>query len=322
MPSLEGKRVVITGASSGLGRAAALEFVRRGARVVVSARREAELLETVRLCEALGGNAVSIPADVTKDDDVRALVERSLALDGRIDVWVNNAGTTLFGKLDWEHFSDHRAVIETNLFGSMRCAALVMPIFERQERGVLVNVGSILSKIGQPFVPSYTISKFALRGLSETLRTGTADLPNVHVCSLFPYATSTPHFETAANHTGLAAHPVPPVQSPENVARALVDLAERPRRERHVPRIAALGLFLHTLIPRTVERTLLHVLTRTHLGPEREPDNQGLLRSASGGAPATVHGSRAEKMSSFRLLGWILSHFVKIMTRPAPRMGR
>lgn len=321
MPSLEGKRVVITGASSGLGRAAALEFARRGARVVVSARREAELAETVRQCEALGASAVSVRADVTKDDDVRELVERSLALDGRIDVWVNNAGTTLFGKLDWEHLSDHRAVIETNLFGAIRCAALVMPIFERQERGVLINVGSILSKIGQPFVPSYTISKFALRGLSEALRTGAADMPHVHVCTLLPYATSTPHFETAANHTGLAAHPVPPVQSPDEVARALVDLAERPRRERHVPRITAFGLLLHSLMPRPVERILLHVLTKAHLGPEREPDNQGLLRSASD-EPASIHGSRAEKMGTVRLFSWIISHFLKIMTRPAPRMGR
>lgn len=288
---------------------------------MVSARRETELAETVRLCEALGGSAVGIRADVTNDHDVRELVERSLALDGRIDVWVNNAGTTLFGRLAWEHLADHRAVIETNLFGALRCAALVMPIFERQGSGVLVNVGSILSKIGQPFVPSYTISKFALRGLSETLRTGVADLPHVHVCTLLPYATSTPHFETAANHSGLAAHPVPPVQSPDDVARALVDLAERPRRERHVPRITALGLLLHTLIPRPVERTLLHVLTKTHLGPEREPDNQGLLRTAHE-EPASVHGKRAEKMSSFQLFGWILSHFVKIMTRPAPRLAR
>ena len=321
MSSLEGTRVVVTGASSGLGRAAALEFVRRGARVVVSARTEAELAETVRKCEALGGSAVSIRADVTKDEEVQNLVERSLALDGRIDVWVNNAGTTLFGKLDWEHLDDHRAVIETNLFGAMRCAALVMPVFERQGSGVLINVGSILSKIGQPFVPSYTISKFALRGLSEALRTGVADMPRVHVCTLFPYATNTPHFETAANHTGLAVHPVPPVQSPDDVARALVDLAARPRRERHVPRIAALGLLLHTLVPRPVERTLLHVLAKTHLGPELEPDNQGSLRAASD-APASVHGHRSEKMSSFALFGWILSHFVKILTRPAPRAGR
>jgi len=321
MPWLAGKVVVVTGGSSGIGRAAAREFARRGARVVVAARRANELAETVRLCEGLGGQALAVPTDVTKAEDVARLFERSLALEGRIDVWVNNAGTTLFGALDLEHFEEHRAVLETNLFGAMRCAAWVMPLFKRQGHGVLVNVGSILSKIGQPYVPSYTISKFGLRGLSEALRTDIADMPDVHVCTLLPYAISTPHFDTAANHTGLGPHPVPPVQTPEDVARALVDLAASPRRERHVPRIAYLGLLLHELFPRPVERTLLHVLTNFHVGPDRMPDRTGTLERA-GNAPAAIQGKRAARLTSLHLFTWILSHFVEIMTRPAPLAGR
>lgn len=321
MRTLHGKIVVITGASSGIGRAAALEFVRRGARVIVAARREAALAETARLCKELGGEALHVPTDVNQEEQVAHLVERSLALTGCIDIWVNNAGTTLFGPLDREHFDEHRSVIETNLFGSMRCAAHVMPIFKRQGHGVLINVGSILSKIGQPFVPSYTISKFGLRGLSEALRTDVADMSNVHVCTLLPYATTTPHFETSANHTGLGPHPLPPVQGPVEVARALVDLAESPRRERHVPRIAFLGLLLHSLMPRPVERTLLHVLANFHMGPDPSPDRIGTLRDA-GNAPGAIQGTRQPRLNSAQLFGWILTHFVKIMTRPAPSAGR
>ena len=321
MVALRGKVVVLTGGSSGIGRAAAVEFVRRGARVIVAARRSAELKETVRLCEQWGGQAMDVVVDVTKAEDVERLFERSLALEGRIDIWVNNAGTTLFGALDLVHFEEHRAVLETNLFGAMRCAAWVMPLFKRQGHGVLINVGSILSKIGQPYVPSYTISKFGLRGLSEALRTDVADMPNVHVCTLLPYAIDTPHFDTAANHTGLGPHPMPPVQTPQAVAKALVDLAASPRRERHVPRITYLGLLLHELLPRPVERTLLHVLANFHVGPDRMPDRLGTLREA-GGASAAIEGRRAPRVNSFQLFTWILSHFVKIMLRPAPSAGR
>lgn len=321
MDSLAGKVVVITGGSSGIGRAAALEFARRRARVVVAARRAEELNETVRLCQELGGEALAVPTDVTRAEEVARLFDHSFALAGRIDVWVNNAGTTLFGALDLEHFEEHRAVLETNVFGAMRCTAWVMPLFKRQRHGVLINVGSILSKIGQPYVPSYTISKFALRGLSEALRTDVADMPDVHVCTLLPYAISTPHFDTAANHTGLGPHPMPPVQAPEDVARALVDLAANPRRERHVPRIAYLGLLLHELLPRAVERTLLHVLANFHVGPDRVPDRKGTLLSP-GGTPGSIQGKRARRLDSLQLFTWILSHFVKIMTRPAPLAGR
>src|SRR5690606_17479042 len=144
------------------------------------------------------------------EDAVDALVERTLAAFERIDVWVNNAGVTLFAPLEGAPFEQHRRVIETNLFGPMYAARAVVPIFRRQGRGVMINVGSILGKVGQPFVPSYVISKFALRGLTEALRAELADAPDIHVCSLLPYAMDTPHFESGANRVGRAAHPMPP----------------------------------------------------------------------------------------------------------------
>lgn len=143
-----------------------------------------------------GAEALVVVTDVTQEADVRALLDAALARFGRIDVWVNNAGVTLFAALEDAPFEEHQRVIETNLYGAIHGARAVVPVFRRQKRGVMINVGSILGKVGQPFVPSYVISKFALRGLTEALRAELADEPDFHVSSLLPYAMDTPHFES------------------------------------------------------------------------------------------------------------------------------
>jgi len=199
MQDWKAKTVVLTGATSGLGRATALAFARRGFTIIVAGRRREALDALVASCDELGARAVSCEGDITQEADVQRLLETALAVNGRIDIWVNNAGVTLFAKLDEAPFDEHRRVIETNVIGSMLCARAVMPVFRRQEYGVLINVGSVLSKVGQPFVPSYVISKFAIRGLTEALRADVAEMPHVHVCTLLPYAIDTQHFEAGAN---------------------------------------------------------------------------------------------------------------------------
>jgi len=304
--SLRGKVVVITGASSGLGRAAALEFARFGAVLVLAARRADALEQTARLCASMGGGrAIPVMTDVTVEAEVQRLALRALELDGRIDVWVNNAGVSSFGLLDGTPFEPHRRVFETNVFGAIFGARAVLPVFRKQGRGVLINVGSILSKVGQPFVPSYVISKFAVRGLSEALRAELANYPDVHVCTLLPYAMNTQHFETAPNFVGRAAFALPPAVAPEAAARAMVQLARRPRRERHVPRITLLGLALHQLFPRTVERAIHHIVAHWHFGRLIGEEPRGNLWLPSP-EPARVRGERAPRISFPRLLLWLL----------------
>jgi NAD(P)-dependent dehydrogenase (short-subunit alcohol dehydrogenase family) len=305
---LSGKVVVITGASSGLGRAAALEFARKGARVVLASRQADTLEDTARLCRAAGAETTAVVTDVTREEDVAQLLESAQQLTGGIDVWVNNAGVTAFGTLENIPIEDHRRVLEINLWGAVHCARAVVPVFRRQGHGVMINVGSILSKVGQPFVPSYVISKFALRGLTEALRAELADQPHIHVCTLLPYAIDTPHFQVGANLVGRKPYSMPPVQSPEHVARQLVALAERPRRELHVPRIAALGLGLHALFPRLVESIIHDSLSRWHLGAGQERDAQGNLWSPSL-EPPSVHGERKPRLSLPSLIGWVLGHY-------------
>jgi short-subunit dehydrogenase len=311
MNDLAGKVIVITGASSGLGREAARQFATRGCRLVLAARREHDLEETAHMCREAGGSAVVIATDVTEEAQVEALAHRALSAWGQIDVWVNNAGVTLFAPLEQGSFEEHRRVIETNVFGAMLCARAVLPIFRRQRRGILIDVGSILSKVGQPFVPSYVISKFAVRGMSEALRAEVAEEPNIHVCTLLPFVIDTPHFQTGANAIGLEPHAMPLMQSPEKVARALVSLAERPRRELHVPRIVALGFVVHWLWPRTSERLLLRALRRWHFSDVEQPRTEGNLYVPPD-ERGTRHGSRPPQISTPAFALWVARELLRI----------
>jgi short-subunit dehydrogenase len=298
---MNGKVVVITGATSGIGRAGALEFAARGWHVVLAARRREALERAAQECRVAGGSAQAIPTDVSSEVEVRALAAAATRQTGVVDVWVNNAGVTLFGSLEESPMEEHRQVLEVNLFGAIYGARAVLPIFRQQHRGVLINVGSVLSRIGQPFVPSYVISKFALNGLTEALRAELASEPDIHVCSLLPYAVDTEHFESGANHLGRDPHAMPPMLQPEAVARAMVDLAEHPARERLVPRIAVLGLAAHALFPRAVERTILDALSKWHFGTRSERDSTGNL-FAPRRSDGAVHGSRPARVSAARLL--------------------
>jgi NAD(P)-dependent dehydrogenase (short-subunit alcohol dehydrogenase family) len=302
---LQERVVVITGASSGLGRAAALEFSRAGATVVLAARRADALQEAAGQCRDLGGTALVVVTDVTDEASVKRLASAALDQYGRIDVWVNNAGVSSFGLLEDTPFEAHRRVFETNVYGAIFGARAVLPTFRRQGRGVLINVGSTLSKVGQPFVPSYVISKFALRGLTEALRSELAQYPDVHVCTLLPYAMNTQHFESAPNFVGRAAYALPPNTSPFAAARAMVMLAHRPQRERHVPHVTQLGIVLHELFPRTVERAVHRIVSRWHFGePQAREPAGNLWRPAA--EPARIVGKRAPRISLPRLLLWLL----------------
>jgi NAD(P)-dependent dehydrogenase (short-subunit alcohol dehydrogenase family) len=311
MKDMRGKVVVITGASSGLGRAAAVRFAELGSSLALAARSEEGLEVTAGECRAKGAPTIVIPTDVTREDEVTALIARVLEEWGRIDVFVNDAAVTFFAALSDGAFADHRRVIETNVIGSMLCARAVVPVFRRQKSGVLINVSSLLGKVGNPFVASYVVSKFAVRGLSEALRAELADEPDIHVCSLFPFAMDTPHFQSGANAMGHPARPLPPMQSAEGVAGALVGLAMRPRRSRHVPRASVLALGVHSIAPRFVEQLVLRALVRWHFAPEGEPRSKGALYKPSpkGGA---VHGDRPPRLGTIPFIVWVMREAARI----------
>jgi hypothetical protein len=225
-------------------------------------------------------------------------------------VWVNNAGTTLFAQLEDGEFAAHRQVLETNLIGPMYAARLVIPVFRRQGSGTLINIGSVLSQVGQSFVPSYVISKFGLQGLSEALRTEFADDEQIQICTVLPYAVDTPHFQDGGNQIGRRAHALPPIQEPERVAAAIVDVAARPRRQRYVPRYAAMGVALHWLAPQVTERLLHHALQTFHLVSTETATHGNLF--APSAARGAIHGSRRPVIGRWAFGIWVAIDVLRI----------
>lgn len=321
MAKLRNAVVVITGASSGLGRATALELASRGAALVLAARRNEALEDTARQCRNIGGSAIVVETDVTSEPEVQQLAAQAIEAYDRIDVWINNAGVTIYSPLETATFDEHQRVIETNLFGAMHGARAAIPIFRRQRRGILINVGSVLSEVGHAFVPSYVISKFGVHGLSEALRVELADQPDIHVCTIFPYSIDTPHFEVAANWIHRAPRALPPMQSPEKVARAIAGLVERPRRVRFVPRSLVLGLALHAIVPRASERLLLDALRKFHISNEPKPMTDGNLYEPPS-VPATVHGDRPPMIATPNFLAWSAARFARIQLQLAAHRVR
>jgi NAD(P)-dependent dehydrogenase (short-subunit alcohol dehydrogenase family) len=318
-----GRVVVVTGASSGLGRAIAVEFARQHSSLVLGARGTEALEDTARSCRIAGGEAIAVATDVTREQDVIELAAAALDRWDRIDVWVNNAGVTLFALLEQAPFEQHQRVIETNLLGAMFGARAVLPVFRRQHRGVLINIGSVLSEIGQAFVPSYVISKFGVHGLSEALRVELADEPDIHVCTVFPYAIDTPHFEAAGNRLGQVPRALPPVSSPERIARAIARLPDHPRRRLYVPRLAVLGLALHAIIPRTLERLLLDALRAWHLSEPSEDGETGNLTGnlfEPGPRTTGTHGTRPPRVGTAQLFAWLAARLVRLEAEAASRL--
>ena len=243
--------VVVTGASSGIGRTTARAFAERGANVVLAARSEGSLREAAGECEVAGGRALVVPTDVADEEAVQELARRAAERFGRIDVWVNDAGVMVYGFFEEIPSEAYRRVIETNLFGQIHGARAVLPHFREQEGGgVLINVASMWSRVTSPQVSSYVTSKFGLLGFSECLRQALHAEKDIHVCTVLPISVDTPIFRHAGNYTGRAVKPVPPVVDPDRVAKAILRCARRPRREVFVGQTGHLLRWAHVATPR------------------------------------------------------------------------
>ena len=246
---LQNAVVVITGASSGIGRATAHEFARQGAALFLAARDRRALHDVAEECHRQGGQARVVVTDVTRTEDVERLARTAVDTAGRIDVWVNNAGIGALGNFDEIPIEAHEQVIQTDLLGYVRGAHAVLPHFKRQQSGVLINNISLGGWAAQPYAASYAAAKFGLRGFAESLLGELHAWPRIHVCNLYPAVMDSPGFRDGGNFTGRAVKPVPPVYDPRRTARAIVRAAQHPRPSIYVGSVSRLARFAQAWLP-------------------------------------------------------------------------
>lgn len=224
--------VLITGASSGIGRATALELAGRGARLVLVAR-DRETLEkaAAEACEAGAGEVLVHPADVLDEDAVRAAVEAAVEQFGRLDAVVHAAQVMAYGRIEDVPREVFQQVVDTSVHGTATVARVVLPVFRRQGAGDLVVVNSLLGQIATPLVGSYVAAKWGQLGLVRVLQQETRDEPGINISILKPGGVDTPIYSQAASWAGSTGRPPPPVYSPHRLGRRIVALLDRPRRE-------------------------------------------------------------------------------------------
>jgi len=280
--ALRGTVAVITGASSGIGRASALALADQGVHVVLAARREGPLQKAAAQCRAKGVQAVAVPTDVADERAVLHLADEALALRGRLDHWVNCAGVTLYGRTDTLPMVDLQRVLDVNVSGYVHGARAALRVFRQRGHGTLVNVGSVIGVTGQAYSAAYVMSKFAVNGLGWALRQELAadGVRGVHVCTVLPAMIDTPVLHHAGNHTGRALRPLPPVYPPEEVARAVVSAARRPRREVYAGGAGRLAVLGARVAPGIVERGVAYATDLVHLSHRRTaPVTSGALHT-------------------------------------------
>lgn len=286
--------VVVTGASSGIGRATALAFATRGSAVVLAARRQPALNEVARECESAGGQALAVPTDVSDFKAVDELARRAVQRFGRIDVWVNDAAVTLFAPFLEAPLEDIRRVLEVNVIGYVHGAKAALPYMKEQGAGVLVNVSSVVGVVPQPYTHAYSMSKAAVKVLSESLRQELmlegSRSRKIKVASVLPPTIDTPFFNHTANYTGREVKAMPPVYTPERVARTIVNLVRVPRREVVVGPMGRNLVLQAKLAPGLAGRAMAVQVDKGHLSRTKPaPASEGNLYVPAPGT-GSLHG--------------------------------
>jgi NAD(P)-dependent dehydrogenase (short-subunit alcohol dehydrogenase family) len=232
MTDLRDRRVLITGASSGVGAAAAERFARAGCDVALLARSVEGLERAAEGVRAAGRRAVVVPADVVDRPGLGAAIDEAVDALGGLDVLVVNAAAPVFGPFTEVDAEDFDKVIDVTFTGAVNTTRLALPALERDGGGTIVVMGSLNSRVPLPAWSAYCAAKHAERGFFNTLaiELEAQDRP-VKVAQLHPGAINTPIWENAATPTGHLPRRPPEGYPPEQIADALVTLAARPRRE-------------------------------------------------------------------------------------------
>jgi NAD(P)-dependent dehydrogenase (short-subunit alcohol dehydrogenase family) len=230
--TLEGKVVIVTGASQGIGRAAALEFAREGAKVIAAARSKNGCEETVRLARGLAGEILAVPTDVSKSEDVRRMIQTTVETFGGLDVLFNNAGLSIDKPVEELSEEEWDQVIDVNLKGHFLCAKYAIPYLKARGGGVIVNMSSVLGMSALPKIAAYCSTKYGILGLTQVLALELAR-DHIRVNAIAPGSIDTAMLWGAMQGNELEdarkicaeAQPVGYIGTPDQIAKAVVWLA-------------------------------------------------------------------------------------------------
>jgi len=261
--SLRERVVVVTGASSGIGRDAATRFARRGAHVVLAARRPEPLQATRIEIEAGGGKALAVPTDVTVRDQVQFLLNATLEHFGRVDVWVNNAGYGMVALLEDTTSDEMRAIWETNFMGVLHGCQAALQQMRRQESGHIINVSSLAGRFALPLNFAYAATKHAVNALGQSLAME-LEGSGIRVSTVMPGLTDTPFFDATVRKVPPGRKSVVRPAPVGVVGEAIVRCALRPRDLVVLAPLGRWSLILAEACPilyRTVARRYLRIRT-------------------------------------------------------------
>ncbi len=254
---LVGKTVVVTGASSGVGRALARAFGRARAKVALLARSEEALLHAALEVHALGGEAWTQVVDVADAAAVERFADEVAGLWGRIDVWINCAMVTVLSPVRALRAEEVRRVTEVNYLGTVHGTQAALRHMEAQGGGIIIQIGSALVYRSIPLQAAYCASKAAIRGFTDSLRSELLhDRSPVKLCMLQLPAVNTPQFEVMRTRLPKHPQPVPPIYEPEVIARAVLEVAERPVRERWLGWSSVRAIVGQRVVPGWLDRYL------------------------------------------------------------------
>jgi NAD(P)-dependent dehydrogenase (short-subunit alcohol dehydrogenase family) len=282
--------LVITGASTGLGRAIARGAGRRGAKVVLAARNEEALANGAREIEQSGSEALAVPTDVTDLDQVRRLVDRSVERFGRIDTFVANAIVTVYAEVEHLEPDELRRVWEVNFFGVAYGYWAALPHL-RESKGTFLHVSSALAYRGIPLQAAYCSTKAGLRAFLESARVEEQKAgTGVAISLVLPGAINTPQFDRDRQKIGYQPQPVPPIYQPEPFAEATLHCAEHPVRELPISWGAQKLLWGQKLSPRAGDWVLRRNGWKSqHTGEPKPVDSPDILFDTLPGDPG-AHG--------------------------------
>lgn len=274
---LRDKTVIITGASSGIGRETAIAFARADANLVLAARNEAALVDLAAELAPIVRRVLVIPTDVTQRAGVESMVQQAAKQMDSIDILVNNAGLGLNALLAEGSMTNIRRLFEVNVFGALHCIQAVVPYMKQQGSGQIINVSSVAGKIATPRNGAYAATKFALAGISDALRLELAE-HGITVTTVYPGITDTPFMNNVLKEVEMP--PVPGIVrgvSARRVASAIVRAARWEKREVYVTVTDRMAVGLKNLSPCVVDwgmRTFY--LSRLQ---ERPSEEEGLTDS-------------------------------------------